>query len=265
MIEHRDIPYAEVDGHKLFLNIFLPENHQADDSLPLVMYIHGGGWQGGSYESLRMDWLPEHAYAVASVGYHLTDKKLFPQQIYDVKGALRWLKAHACDYGYDVERIAVAGGSAGGQLATLLAVSSHMPELEGDVGGNLEQSNSVKAVVNYFGPVDLMRRHKFDPLHKSRPSFKYLGGKGDGDIDWELCRLATTVEHITADAPPLITIHGEADNLVFIEQAEIITQKYKDLGLHAELYTEPGAGHGDQVLFDPPHRDSVLAFLHKYL
>jgi len=94
-----------------------------------------------------MAWIVEHGYATASISYRLTDKAIFPAQIHDCKGAIRWLRANAETLAYDPERVAVAGSSAGANLAMLIGTSAGVEALEGDVGGNLDQSAAVSAVV----------------------------------------------------------------------------------------------------------------------
>ena len=93
-----DLTYAVVDGLPLLLDLYLPAGIA---HAPLVMYIHGGGWRNGSRADTMMNWLAEHGYAVASIDYRLSDQALFPAQIHDCKGALRWLRAHAAEYDFD--------------------------------------------------------------------------------------------------------------------------------------------------------------------
>ena len=89
---HRDLVFAEVGHSKLRLNLILPEKVK---NPPLVVFIHGGGWKNGSYKANKVTWLVEHGFAVASIGYRLSDQAIFPAQIHDCKGAIRWLRAHA--------------------------------------------------------------------------------------------------------------------------------------------------------------------------
>ena len=260
-----DLTFATVNGHDLKLNIITPDNVE---NPPLVMYIHGGGWRNGSYKNLRMAWLAEHGFAVASISYHLTDKAIFPQQIYDCKGALRWLRVHAGEYGFDPERIAVAGGSAGAHLAMLLGVTSHCPELEGDVGGNLDQDSSVKAIVNYFGPSDFILRVESDPNTATSPergSFLLLGGTEGGSIDMDLARQASPALMMNNNAPPLISFHGDADNTVLLDQAERISDVYREHGCYEELHRLEDGTHGDKRLFEGKFREQAIIFLNKFL
>ena len=127
-----DIQFAEIDGHKLLLDLHMPDESRP----PLVVYIHGGGWKGGSRKSCHVKGLADHGFAVASISYRLTDQAIFPAQIHDCKGAIRWLRANADRLGYSVDRLVVTGSSAGGHLSALLGTSGGVRELEGEVGGN---------------------------------------------------------------------------------------------------------------------------------
>ena len=114
------------------------------------MFIHGGGWKGGARSNSKLNWVAGHGYAVASIEYRFSQEALFPAQILDCKGALRWLRAHQKEYGYDASRVVVAGTSAGGHLAALTGTSGDVEDLEGDTGGNADQSSRVQGVIDYY-------------------------------------------------------------------------------------------------------------------
>ncbi len=265
MTTYDDIEFACVDGQSLKLDLQLPDGIEQP---PLLLWIHGGGWRGGSRKNQHLNFISEHGYAHASISYRLTDQAIFPQQLFDCQAALRFLRAHAQKYGFDAERIAVAGSSAGGQLAMLLAVSGHVEALRGRVGAHFEQSTAVKAVVNYFGPSDFIARLQTDPgcaTDPQRGCFAYLGGVPGARIDMALARLASPARMLDKDAPPLISFHGEADSLVLPDQAQHISDVYKAQGSYAELHLLPDAVHGDQALFAGPCRDALLQFLKRFL
>src|SRR5262249_6673062 len=147
----------EVDGQKLQLDLFVPTG---DKKPPLVVYIHGGSWLRGSRKKPPVHWLTEEGFALASISYRFSDRAVFPAQIHDVKAAVRWLRANQDKYGYDASRIGVCGTSAGGHLAVLLSTSGGVKELEGTIGGNLQQSSRVQAVVDWYGPADFILRSR---------------------------------------------------------------------------------------------------------
>jgi len=142
----RDIVFAQPDGVDLLLNLHLPKGVE---QAPLVMFIHGGSWRNGDRNNCKVAWLAEKGYAVASIEYRVSTEALFPAQIHDCKGALRWLRAHSSKYGYDASKVVVSGSSAGGHLAALMGTSGDVDELEGLTGGNLDQSSRVQGIIDY--------------------------------------------------------------------------------------------------------------------
>ncbi len=257
--------FAVVNGYKLCLDVTLPDGVEEP---PLIVYIHGGGWRQGSYKNNRMPWLVDHGFAVASISYRLTDKAVFPAQIHDCKGAVRWLRANTKQFGYDATRLAVAGGSAGAHLAMLLGMSPGVTELEGEIGGNTEQSTHVSAIVQYFGPSDFLLRAETQPntaTASDRGSFKLLNGEATGHIDMELAKQASPVFYVNEQSPPLLSFQGLADNIVLPDQAYRIDRAYEEKGCPHELVLVQDAGHGAQVLFEGECRKRAIEFLRKYV
>lgn len=259
----RDVVYASPDGHDLKLNLFMPENV---DNPPLVVFVHGGGWRAGSYKNVRSPWLDDEGFAFASISYRLTDKATFPAQIHDCKAAIRWLRAHADEYGYNAEKIGVLGTSAGGHLVLLLGTSGDMKELEGDVGGNVDQSSRVQAVVDCYGPSDFVARADINPAKTENPKGSVallLGGPVSQKLD--LAKLASPINHITADDPPLMVLHGKLDRTVAISQSDIMVEAYKSAGLDVTYRVLPEAGHGGKEFFEGEHRTAISEFFRKHL
>jgi acetyl esterase/lipase len=263
MPQHLDLPFARVDGITLCLDLFLPEGVTRP---PLVLFIHGGAWQSGTRKNAKMEWLVERGYALASMDHRTSAQARFPAQIFDCKGAVRWLRAHAERYGYDAARLGVAGASSGGHLAALLGVTASVAELEGDVGGNLEQSSRVRAVVDYYGPTDFILRSRTQPDKTEPPEsrvYKLLGGPVHGNE--ALARRASPAWHVGPDAAPLLVIHGTEDATVLPDQSERLIAAYRALKLDATLHVVPGAGHGGPHYAQPEHRRPVEEFLGRQL
>jgi len=259
----KDLEFANVDGHILRLDVYLPPK-----GIPshLVVWIHGGGWQAGSKERCEVSWLTEEGYAVASISYRLTDKAVFPAQIHDCKAAVRWLRAHANRFGYQTEKIAVAGSSAGGMLAALMGTSGDVKSLEGSVGGNLEYSSRVQAVVDYYGATDFILRSQTQPHRANEEGsvvYKLLGGGADKEI--KQARAASAVTHVTADDPPFLVVHGAEDKTVLIDQSYRIQEVYHGAGLPLSLLVLPDAAHGGEVYYKGECRARVVAFLNRKL
>ncbi|MBZ0185864.1 MAG: alpha/beta hydrolase, partial [Candidatus Obscuribacterales bacterium] len=151
----RDLPYVpgSVDENQT-LDLFIPKT-KFGTSLPLIIWIHGGGWIEGDKSSSPSLELARKGFATASINYRLAPKNLFPAQIYDCKAAIRFIRAHAEEYNIDPDRIGVWGHSAGGHLAALLGTTNDIKELEGDLG-NLDRSSATSAVCDWCGPTNLL-------------------------------------------------------------------------------------------------------------
>lgn len=261
--EHLDLLFATVDGHELKLDLYLPENVE---NPPLMVWIHGGGWSGGNKEWCNVIWLAEHGYAVASVSYRLSQQAVFPAQIHDVKAAIRWLRANADQYGYDPERIAASGASAGGQLAALLGLSTGINALEGEVGEHPDVSSKVSVVINYYGASDFILRSKTQPERADAVGsvvYDLLGGPASLLTDKAV--LASPAFHVTADDPPLMIFHGTNDGTVLIDQAVRLFTLYLELGMPVEFHALDGLGHGGHAFYEGTNRQLVLEFLERYL
>ncbi|QDU92590.1 alpha/beta hydrolase [Lignipirellula cremea] len=258
---HRDIEYAQVGGHSLKLDLYLPTS--AKEKPPLVLFFHGGSWKAGSKKSCQVTWLAEHGYAVASVDYRLTKTAKFPALIHDCKGAIRFLRAHADHYGYAAERVAVAGSSAGGHLAALVATSGGVEELEGNVGGNLDQSSRVQAGLVMYGPTDLYYNATVEQERCDQPQcplYQLLGGKPSELL--EAAKLASATTHVSKDDPPIILLYGSADkSLVKPLHGQRLKDCYNELGLDATYQLIEGAGHGGPQYRDETRTRMILDLL----
>ena len=241
----RDVEYARVDGKPLLLDLYLPA--KAAKPMPVIAWIHGGAWRAGSKERCPALPMSAQGYAVASINYRLTGEATFPAQIYDSKGAIRWMRAHAKEYGLDPDRIGVWGGSAGGHLVALLGTSGGVREVEGDVGDNLGFSSRVQAVAVFCGPssfsIEDLKGREDTPEGKTPETIaKLLGGTIQEKT--ELARLASPAAHVTPDDPPFLIVHGANDPLVPVRQARILDAALKKASVEAVLHIDPEAGHG---------------------
>ncbi len=262
---HRDLAYVEGGHERQKLDLFLPE--KTNGPLPVVIWVHGGGWQNGSKDQcppLRGGYL-ERGYAVASLGYRLSQHAVFPAQIEDCKAAIRWLRAHAQEYGLDAERFGVWGSSAGGHLVALIGTSGEVKEFE--VGANLEQSSRVQAVCDWFGPTDFTVFAN-TPGYESHatatsPEAKLLGGAVLENKE-KAARL-NSITYVSRDDPPFLIVHGDKDPTVPINQSELLFAALKKAGVSAHFHTIRGAGHGGPGFNDPQISDMVSAFFDQTL
>lgn len=260
---HKDIEFANVDGHSLKLDLYLPAEEKVG---PLVVWIHGGGWRGGSKSKCGISWLTDDGFAVASISYRLTNKAIFPAQIHDCKAAIRWLRANASKYGYGVDRIGVSGSSAGGHLAALVGTSGDVKQLEGTVGGNLDQSSRADAVVDFYGATDFVLRSKTQPHRANQKgSVVYLLLGGGADQKVALAKQASAAFHVTKDDPPFLVFHGDKDKTVLLDQSERINEVYTKAGLPITLHVLKGSGHGGNEFYSGERRGLIRSFLDKHL
>lgn len=258
----RDLEYNRAGDRKLLLDLYLPAE-ESKEPLPVIVWIHGGGWNAGDKSHCRLVGYASRGYAVASVGYRLSPEAVFPAQIHDCKAAVRWLRANAAKYGLDPDRIGVAGSSAGGHLAALLGTSGGMKELEGE-GANLEHSSRVQAVCNYWGPTDLLIVGK-EPGHDPPSSLKdavaaLLGGPIDENK--EKAVLASPVTHISKEDPPFVIVHGECDSTVPAIHADVLREALEKAGVEVTCLVVKGAEHGFDI---PEIEEKVEAFFDRHL
>ncbi|MBE6063680.1 MAG: alpha/beta hydrolase [Clostridium butyricum] len=289
------------EDRKLRMNVFKPEG--SNDKTPVLVFVHGGGWAMGDYQGddalgkekdtqnksgqmasdnassyMIFKSILNKGIAFVSIDYRLNSEAAFPAQIYDVKGAIRYLRAHAEKFGIDPDRIAISGTSAGAHLAAELATTSDIEELEGNVGGNLEYSSKVLACIDFYGPTDLLTMGpEMDPELQSKEDAAethdsiranesiLLGftkeGQGVGvlrelrdknKVDspyWDkvkLAELGSPINNVTSDDPPMFIAHGGCDSLVSIEQSKRMVEALNKAGVENIFMSNSKAPHGFQ-------------------
>jgi len=246
----------------MLLDIYLPE--KAEKRLPLIVWVHGGAWMGGSKDgrSPALQFASE-GYAVAHVGYRLSGEAKFPAQINDCKGAVRWLRANAEKYQLDPEKFIAWGSSAGGHLVAMLGTTGGVKELEGTVN-NLKESSRVQGVVDWFGPTDLLRMNETesDRRHDAPNSAesKLIGGPLLENKD--KAAKASPTNYVSKDAPPFLIMHGDHDLEVPIRQSEILADALKKASVEVTFIPMKGAGHG---FGGPQSIDPVRGFLKRVI
>ncbi|QOJ17957.1 MAG: alpha/beta hydrolase [Phycisphaeraceae bacterium] len=244
----RDVVYATVrtDAGRdldLHMNVYFPKD-SAGRKLPVVIYIHGGGFTGGSREAgdQLSAIVAAGGYFACTIQYRLLQQGRFPAAMHDCKAAVRFLRANAEELGIDPKKIGVWGHSAGGHLAAYLGVTGNAPETHGDVGETPEVDSSVACVIDYFGPTDFpsLFTGRGRDIQRLRTQ---LFGEAVEDIETKL-RRASPVHWVDADDPPVLIVHGSQDNLVPLSQSEIFEKALHEAGVKAELIVVEGAGHG---------------------
>lgn len=241
-----DCVYRDVVGFRpLKLDLHLPSH--SDDATPVLVYLHGGGWQRGSREQV----LPALAdadppffarvvaagFAVAAVDYRLSGESVFPAAVDDVVAAVRWVREHAAEYGLDAGPVYLWGESAGAHLALLTALATDIGT-PADVGG----------LVAWFPPTDFLGLDADaadvggEPHGQSDSRESRLLGAAVADVP-DLARAASPLAYVRGDAPPILLMHGEADLMVPARQSVRLAEALRRAGAPVELELVAGAGH----------------------
>ncbi|MCA1716002.1 MAG: alpha/beta hydrolase [Actinobacteria bacterium] len=237
----KDVTYCTADGVALEMDLYFPKATDSGSPAPVVVYVHGGGWQRGdksvrSWKRSVVEEFTARGYLVAAIDYRLAPQYEWPAQIEDVKCAVRYLRANASMYHLDPDRIGAWGGSAGGHLVALLGLTDANAGLEGQ-GGYAEQSSRVQAVVDMFGPTDLTAGDFAGNARASKKAKSVFGGSA------EALMRASPVNYVSKDAPPFFILHGEKDPLVPPAQSQELYDRLKAVGVPVNLVMVENAGH----------------------
>jgi acetyl esterase/lipase len=269
---HAGIAYASVSAAQT-VDIWLPAD--TTEPMPLVIYVHGGAFRMGdsSMAGGKVEPLLEAGFAVASVNYRLSGEALFPAAIQDVKAAVRFLRANATTYGYDPDRFAAWGESAGGNLVALLGTTSGQDTFLDDPAlGNADVSSDVQAVVDWFGPTDfgLMDTQAAEPGNTctdpeshdpaSSPESAYLGAAVQTVLDLVAQANPITYVATATTLPPFSIAHGDDDCNVPYQQSQILADALSAAGHEVDLTILSGASHAD-ARFDGELLAPTIAWL----
>jgi acetyl esterase/lipase len=255
----RDLPYVENGHERQNLDLYIPE--KPDGPLPVVVWVHGGGWQGGSKEHCPALPLATKGFAIASINYRLSQHAKFPAQIEDCKAAIRWLRANASKYGFDPNHFGAWGASAGGHLVALLGTTGNGKEFN-TRGSNLEQSSKVQAVCDWFGPTDFLN---LVPLTSKpdNPVALLLGGPVHENR--QKAAQASPVTYVAPGDPPFLILHGDQDKTVPLAQNEEFADALRKAGVEVTLRILKGAGHGGPAFSNAENVMLIEGFFVKHL
>ena len=257
VVSYPDLIFATPPGFRpLRLDLYKPARSA---TRPLVVYVHGGGWQSGHtrHAGAFANWpdvlasLASRGYVVASIEYRLSDEATFPAAIQDVKSAIRWLRSRSIEFGIDPQRALIWGGSAGGQLAALAATTCGLdrlaPMLVPDTAHLsaplAAQTDCVQGLVTWYAVFDFSTT----PLSVNQaqgaasPVNKYLGCNPSTCRD--LVALASPTSHVSSATPPTLLVHGELDKVVPVVQSREFYAALQAKKIPAELMVIPGVDH----------------------
>jgi acetyl esterase/lipase len=265
------VVYGRGGDAELLMDIYRPER-PAGPRVPAVVYIHGGAWVSGSraesWVAPKLALFTTRGWVAASIDYRLSSVARWPAQIHDCKCAVRFLGAHAADYGIDPERIGAWGDSAGGHLAAMLGVSAGVREFEGR-GGWAGSSSRVGAVCAWFAPSDFLsmpgQPSKIDRSKPDCPEAMLIGGPLAEKPD--VARAASPVTHVGPESAPFIIMHGIDDEVVPVEQSRILHRALTGAGVEStlRLFEKTGHGGGWPAFQSPATKAEVLAFFERHI
>ena len=246
----RNLEYVENGHERHRLDLYLPEDHDptSGETLPVVVWIHGGAWRAGSKENCPAIPLVTEGFAVASINYRLSSHATFPAQIHDCKAAVRWLRANAHKYGLNKERFGAWGSSAGGHLVALLGTTGNVDSLEGDLGHNSESSR-IQAVCDWYGPTDFLQMNiqageigRMNHDADNSPESMLVGGAIQDNPD--KVRRANPITYVSKDDPPFWIVHGDSDPLVPLGQSHLLEAALRDADVVVTLNVVKDGQHG---------------------
>jgi acetyl esterase/lipase len=238
----KNIEYKNINGKSLQLDIYKPKN--IVKPAPLLVFIHGGGWRGGQ----RSDYLvylvdfAKRGYITATVSYRLLKDSPYPACAEDITDAVHWFFNNGQNYGYDPNRIALIGGSAGAHLALLAAYGWKNPDAKNDSTVAQENGHRIKAVVDIYGPTDLTTEYARN--HGLVTSFLAHSFKDAP----ELYRQASPIQYVDKSDPPTLILHGTSDDLVPISQSDLLKARLDALGVPCVYYRVPLWPHAMDVV-----------------
>jgi len=246
-----DIQYCTGGGVPLLMDVFIP-THRNSTPTPAVLWIHGGGWaMGDKNGNSGAKFLANEGFVTASLSYRLSGESPFPAAIEDCKCAIRFLRKNALNYGINSDRIGVAGSSAGGHLAELVATTSPNAGLEG-AGGWQNVSSKVQAAASYYGVSDFTAQF---PRETDQFIEKFL--RGTESEKAQLYRKASPIFYVSKDDPPLLIVHGDKDDVVPFEQSTRMIEAYRRIGLSVEFIAVLNSGHDFEQIGSAPISPSV--------
>ncbi|MCB1062305.1 MAG: alpha/beta hydrolase [Verrucomicrobiae bacterium] len=239
-----DVVYGKEDTKAQSLDVYLAKS---DTPTPVMIYIHGGGWRAGSKAKIPgflAQGVAKGWFSVVSVEYRFTDVAPHPAQVNDCVRAVQFVRQHASEWNIDPKRVGVTGGSAGAHLSLWVALHDDAadPDAEDPVQ---RQSSRVSCVISFAGPTDWQLLSEIEHKHPAyRQLLGYEPGTPAAEMSAELKKDVSPITFVSKDDPPVLLVHGDADDIVPIRHAQVIDEKLDAAGVPSELFIVEGANHG---------------------
>ena len=261
------LEYANVDGKPLLLDLRIPD---VGGPHPVIIYLHSGAWISGNRTGGAAIRQASRGYAVASIDYRLAPEYTWPAQVEDAKAAVRWVRANAARFNLDPERVGIFGASAGGHIGSVLGTSGGVAALEGLHLGNPQFSSRVKAVVDLYGPTDLLKLEDQKlPCIPLDGNASYMPPSLLMGCPIQSCRektaTASPMTYVTPDDPPFLIMHGLLDCLVPFQQSVLLHTALSAFGVDSTLVLLPTGEHGGDEFDEQKQKQTISDFLDKNL
>jgi acetyl esterase/lipase len=243
---HTNISYGE-HGIRNQLDIYQPAQPR-EGGFPILLQVHGGGWMIGEKQQQAlplMYHLAQRGWLCIACNYRLSPKDTFPAHIIDVKQTIAWIREHASRYGGNPDFLAITGGSAGGHLSSLAALTPNQAEWQ---PGFEDADTSVDAAVPFYGVYDFLDRDNLRGSMSMQPLLSKHVMKSSPQAQRDEWEAASPISHVNASAPPMFVVQGLHDSLVWVEEARSFVTKLREVSSEAVAYAElPGAQHAFEV------------------
>jgi acetyl esterase/lipase len=246
VMEHRNIVYGDA-GKRNLMDIYHPQEAR-EGGFPVLLQVHGGAWMIGEKEQQGkplMYHMAERGWLCVAINYRLSPKSAFPAHIIDVKKSIAWIKEHVEKYGGNPDFIAITGGSAGGHLSSLAALTPNREEWQ---PGFEDVDTTLQAAVPFYGVYDFLDRTNIRPEMSMEGLLADRVMQCTKDENPELWESGSPIAHISADAPPMFVIQGTHDSLVWVEEARTFVAALRSASEQPVVYGElPGAQHAFEI------------------
>lgn len=244
--EHHNLSYGDA-GKRNLLDIYHPTEPR-EGGFPVLLQVHGGAWMIGEKEQQGkplMYHMAQRGWLCVAINYRLSPTDAFPAHIIDVKKAISWIKENAAEYGGNPDYIAITGGSAGGHLSSLAALTPNLPQFQ---PGFEDVDTTVQAAVPIYGVYDFLDRARIRGDMSMDKMLAEKVMKCTADENYELWDTGSPISHVGPHAPPMFVIQGTHDTLVWVEEARVFVAALREVAQNPVAYAElPGAQHAYEV------------------
>jgi acetyl esterase/lipase len=263
IVVERDVRYAEGANRRHLLDVYRPVTPV--ERAPVLVQVHGGAWIIGNKREQAlplMHHLAANGWVCVAPNYRLSPRATFPEHLVDVKLALRWVREHVAEFGGDPSFVAITGGSAGGHLSSLVALTAGDPEYQ---PGFEAVDTSVAACVPFYGAYDLLGRYGgrgADGMHGLAERWVVKRKVRD---DRATFARASPLDRAGPDAPPFMIVHGTADSLVPVAEGRAFAAALREVSSQPVVYLElPGAEHAFEI-FHSMRSEATVRGVHRFL